>query len=375
MDWILVIVSSSYIIFVTLLIIGWRGAPVRGIGGGNDPFISVIIPVRDEASNIVRLLDDLEGQSYPADRFEVIIVDDGSKDGTYPILLARQQRTKLNLKILQAPSPGGIAVSPKKIAITHGIDHAEGEFILLTDGDVHLGISWIQSYATIFAHSSVVFVSGPVMMAYVGFMEEVQAIEFASLMGTGAALISFGKPSMCNGANLGFRRDAFMKVDGYEGNQHIISGDDEFLMYKIKRQFPSGIFFLKSMHGVAEIQPLHNLKDFYLQRRRWSGKWKKHSNPTAVLLALYVFTVHLIFLILLLAGLIKSISINIVIIIWVAKMVVEYILLHSIFRFCGRRMGIAPFIISSLLYSLYAVTFGILSNIGGVEWKGRKFKD
>jgi cellulose synthase/poly-beta-1,6-N-acetylglucosamine synthase-like glycosyltransferase len=354
---------------------GWRRLQVQDIDTEDGIFVSIIIPVRDEVKNVVGLLRYLEGQSYPKQNFEVIVVDDQSKDGTYQKMVELSRVTDLNVSIFKLPVNENTFPSHKKAALTFGIEKAAGEIILMTDADVQLGEQWIQSYVTIFSGSDTRFISGPVMMKGDHFTEEVQSIEFASLIGTGAALLYFNIPVMCNGANLAFRKEAFWEVGGYEDNMHVISGDDEFLMHKISKLYPSKVFFLKSIQNTVWIRPVSRFRDFYNQRRRWSGKWKMHANVRSILLALYIFTVHCSLLAFIVLGLFKFMPAYTVISIWLIKIIIEYIFLLLVFQFFAKRLKIFPFIISSLLYSFYAVTFGILANFGGYVWKGRRYKD
>jgi hypothetical protein len=52
-----------------------------------------------------------------------------------------------------------------------------------------------------------------------------------------------GKPNMCNGANIAYPKAVFEEVNGFDGNEHIASGDDEFLMHKIAEKYPNQIVF------------------------------------------------------------------------------------------------------------------------------------
>ena len=50
---------------------------------------------------------------------------------------------------------------------------------------------------------------------------------------------------MCNGANIAYTKKIFEEVNGFKGNEHIASGDDEFLMHKIFEKYPDKVLFLK----------------------------------------------------------------------------------------------------------------------------------
>jgi len=373
--WIISFLSISYFIFLILLIRAWSGIKVPEILNSSYPFITVIIPVRNEAHNLNPLIRCLENQAYAFDNFEVIFVDDCSEDGTYEQLIDFSNNSPVNIRVYKLMEDAADGISHKKAAITYGMTKASGELVVLTDGDVLFERNWIQSYANAFASTDSTFISGPVVMDSYGFIDDVQSLEFSSLIGTGAAAIYYNKPILCNGANLAFRKETFFEVNGYEGFEKIISGDDEFLMYKISKRYPSRISFLKSNQAIVYIQPKSGIKEFYDQRRRWSGKWRKHPNPCSKLLAIYIFIVHLSFLLLFIFGILKLVPPYTVILLLAIKLLLEFIYFKQMYLFFIKRLKVIPFIISSLVYPLYAVTFGILSNLGGYEWKGRHFKN
>lgn len=374
MIWIISFLSISYFIFLVLLIKAWNGIKIPDVLNPADPFISVLISVRNEVINIPALIRCFENQCYSLDNFEIIFIDDYSEDGTFEKLLdySKSSDVKIRLYKLEEKADG---ISYKKAAITYGLTKVTGEIVLLTDGDVLFGTDWIQSYASVFSNSDVKFISGPVVMDSAGFIEDVQSLEFSSLIGAGAAAIYYNMPVLCNGANLAFRKEAFLEVGGYDGYEKIISGDDEFLMYKISKRHPAKISFLRSNQATVHIQPKSDFKEFYHQRRRWSGKWKKHANPLSKVLAIYIFTIQLSFLLLFISGILKLVTPYTVILILTIKLLLEFIYFKQMYLFYLKNLKVIPFIVSSLVYPLYAVAFGILSNIGGYEWKGRRFKN
>jgi glycosyltransferase involved in cell wall biosynthesis len=92
------------------------------------PELSVIVPAYNEVDNIGPLLEELAaklGQS-----FEVVVVDDGSTDGTFA---AAQKLTGLhhNLKVFRHPANQG-----KTAAIMTGMEHVQGEFVCVLDADL-----------------------------------------------------------------------------------------------------------------------------------------------------------------------------------------------------------------------------------------------
>jgi cellulose synthase/poly-beta-1,6-N-acetylglucosamine synthase-like glycosyltransferase len=90
------------------------------------PPVSIVVPAHDEAVGIERAVRSLAGSDYPADRFEVIVVDDGSTDGTADIV----ERLELpNVRVLRQANQG------KPVALNRGAATARHAFIVTVDGD------------------------------------------------------------------------------------------------------------------------------------------------------------------------------------------------------------------------------------------------
>src|SRR5687767_7928834 len=125
----------------------WNQAP-EFIPGNlmDEPFISVIIPIRNEQSNLKTLTDSLKQQAYPSSRFEVIIVDDHSTDDSWNILQAISSAPIRIRSIKLADEISGKAQikAHKKLAIEKGIDLAEGELIVTTDADCVFDPKWLS---------------------------------------------------------------------------------------------------------------------------------------------------------------------------------------------------------------------------------------
>lgn len=368
-------ISLSYLGFLILLIIGWSRIKVESPFEHKALFVSVVIPVRNEAWNIQRLIRCLEEQNFPRENFEVIVVDDHSMDGTLSLLEKMQKASAVDLKIFSLPDDTGSNISHKKEAITYAVDKARGEIVILTDGDVYFGKDWLRTYVGRFSSSDHQMVVGPVLIRADDFMEEIEAIEFSSLIGTAAALLHHGWPTMCNGANLAFRKKAFHEVNGYAGNEEVISGDDEFLLYKMSKKFHSKVSFLKEKEATIWVDPAAGFNEFYNQRLRWAGKWNIHVNIRNTMLAIYIFIVHLNYIAIVALGLLKFIPMSAVMLSWGMKILIEYIFIRLIYNSFNQKLKFMPYTITSLLYSFYAVTFGILSNFKGFVWKGRRYKN
>jgi cellulose synthase/poly-beta-1,6-N-acetylglucosamine synthase-like glycosyltransferase len=94
------------------------------------PSFSIVVPVRDEERVVGRLLNALVGLDYPADKREIIVVEDGSTDNTLNICLEFAKKHDSMVKVLHKPFSDG-----KPSALNYGIQRASGDIIAIFDGD------------------------------------------------------------------------------------------------------------------------------------------------------------------------------------------------------------------------------------------------
>lgn len=94
------------------------------------PVFSIVVPVKNEEKVMGRLLDALSQLNYPADKKEIIIVEDGSVDRTLDICTEYSKKSRVDIKILCKPFSNG-----KPSALNYGSKHAKGEIIGIFDAD------------------------------------------------------------------------------------------------------------------------------------------------------------------------------------------------------------------------------------------------
>lgn len=364
---------GSYAIFTFALAFLWSKIrrPAAPASIPADFFITVIIPVRNEAENIVSLLEDLDRQTLPVAHFEVLVMDDGSTDSTATIVRAYAEYSKASIKLI--PLPDIRTTAPKKRAIETAMTHARGNLIVSTDGDCRAQAGWLHAIASSYLYTGAKLISSPVtFMDESSFTDHLQTVEFASLIGSGAASMSAGYPSMCNGANLAYEKEVFFEVGGYDGVRHIASGDDEFLMHKIAALHPGSVHFLRDRDAIIRTAPHRSWASFYRQRKRWASKWKHYQSRTPLILAVYIFASN--FSILLAAGFTIAGAISAPVF-WgmlALKCIPEWFFLGSVLSFLQKPRSLAFIPVTQLFYPFYVCFFGLAAQKGQYEWKGRK---
>ena len=333
-------------------------------------FLSVIIPVRNEAKNIEILLQDLENQDLNKKYFEVFIANDNSDDNTAELIEEFKSKSDLNLHLVHL-THASIIKSPKKRAISTCINLAKGDIIVTTDGDCRVKKVWLKEIQLHFENYETVFLSAPVSFFKASssniiskIWTQMQEIEFVSLIVSGACSINLGLPNMCSGANIAYKKSAFINVKGFEGNEHIASGDDEFLMHKMASHYPGKISYLKSQEAIVETAALPNLISFYNQRKRWAGKWTHYKTRSPKLLAGFIFSINLGFIISLITGNLPLLLL---------KLIPEFIFLTSSLFFFKKSKLIFMVLVLQFIHPFYVVFFGLISlKQNGYVWKERQ---
>lgn len=132
----------------------WRARPV--CTGCIVPYLSIVMAVRNEERVLLRKLRNLAEINYPSDRYEIVVVSDGSTDDTNR-MLADQQDERLRVVLL--PQHEG-----KAAALNRGIEVARGEIVVFTDARQRIEQDAINRLAANFADPNVGCVSGDITL-------------------------------------------------------------------------------------------------------------------------------------------------------------------------------------------------------------------
>jgi dolichol-phosphate mannosyltransferase len=117
-------------------------APPSSERSGNAPRVSIIVPVRNEAQNVLPLLEEIERACTPLAPYEVVYVDDGSRDAT-PAELSLARASRPWLRILRHETSCG-----QSAAIRTGVLAACAPLVVTLDGDGQNDPSFIPKLVT-----------------------------------------------------------------------------------------------------------------------------------------------------------------------------------------------------------------------------------
>ncbi|MFC1540844.1 glycosyltransferase [Candidatus Latescibacterota bacterium] len=247
----------------------------------NTPTVSVIIAARNEEKTIGLLLEDLLKQSYPAEKTEIVVVDDCSEDKTASIVerfASKDTRVRL-ASTCNSKSP----YSHKKRAVHEGILSSNGEIIVTTDADCRVTENWIGNVIKHFA-PGIDLVAGEVIVEGGGLAGWMETLEFTGIQMMASGFMNAGFPVTCNGANLAYRRTAFERVGGFERIDRMVSGDDDLLMQKIAEGNPSKVVFVTDKESAVYTGAVRGFREFFTKRARWASKITTYPSKRAVVL-------------------------------------------------------------------------------------------
>jgi cellulose synthase/poly-beta-1,6-N-acetylglucosamine synthase-like glycosyltransferase len=271
---IIVFYIAAFIIIAYCFFIGWVTRYIRPEfkRGGMKVHsgVSIIIPCRNEAGNISRCLKSIALQTLPASQYEIIVVDDFSEDAT--VREATEFKNKLPLNILQNTIAG------KKNAIMMGIAFAANDIVITVDADCTMEHGWLKTMLRAFEGGNLNMLCGPVNFAASGSLfKQLQQAESAAIVGISSVMLGRGKPATCNGANLMFRKQAFMAIGGYGRHSVLATGDDDLLMHAFYKHDPAKVAYSLNTHAMVYAEASPGFRLFLQQRVRWLSKRRLYS--------------------------------------------------------------------------------------------------
>ena len=352
------------------------------------PFVSVVIPARNEEDTITACLQAIFSGDYPPDRYEVVVVDDGSTDQTAArvrTLQEEHQETSAGRDATPCPSPAlhlvqisddaGASSGHKHAALARGIAAARGEILLTTDADCTTSPQWISSMIRHMTRDTA-FVSGPVLY-HTGrsVFGDLQALESLGLVALGAGAIGASRPILCNSANVAYRRSAYNRFTSPPSpGAPAPAGSDEILIQRIANETDYEVAFCPHPGAavLAETEP--DLRSFLQQRRRWAATGARYPGLSLRLAIGAVYAFYLLLSISLPMLLFAPGSWPVLAAAFLLKIASEAYLLIPACRYFDRQSLLRYFLPEQLVQLPYVVGIGLFSLLGPVYWKGRRIQ-
>ena len=319
--------------------------------------VSIVISARNEEENISKTLSSLKKLDLEKLDWEIILVNDASEDNTLKIM-KNFKNNYLNTKIINIREKNK-DLKGKKYAITRAVRKAKGEYIFFTDADCTVGRKWIKTGLKYFTPET------GLIMGHIKYRDGL-FINLESIIGS---IFTFSwafinNSPYCSGGNIAVKKSKFIKSGGYSDLPNIASGDDTFLLQKIKKISSIKPVFDKNFFVKTDyIEEKESVKD--KNKRKYAKNFLME--PFNIVLFFFGILYH----ILLIYNLLFNFGANILIIL-LFKFFLEYL----IFIIGAARMKETRYILYYPIFIIYypfkIIYYSFLGFFKGYRWKSEK---
>lgn len=221
------------------------------------PAVSIIVPGYNEEVTVIKTIQSLLKTDYPL--FEIIFIDDGSKDITYELVNAAYGNHPL-VKILTKPNGG------KASALNFGLSHAKSDFVICIDADTQLKNDAIYHLITCFTDDEIGAVAGTVKVGNENnLVTRWQSIEYITAQNMDRrAFDLINSITVVPGAIGAFRKSAIFRAGGF--TYDTLAEDCDLTMRILKL----GYIVKNCAEAIAYTEAPETLNGLLKQRFRWS---------------------------------------------------------------------------------------------------------
>ncbi|MCX7936580.1 MAG: glycosyltransferase [Chlorobi bacterium] len=341
-----------------------RRTTTRVLPSSELPFVSIIIPARNEEHRIKRCLESLISVDYPPSKLEIIVVNDRSTDRTGEVIAAYADRIP-SLRVLTLHHPRTGNLQGKAGALDAGIAHAQGEIILLTDADCAVHPQWVRSHVSLYSDPDVVMVCGYTLIDGQRLFDRYQAVEWNATHTMASAGVHYRQYLGCYGNNMSIRRRVYQQLGGYAAIPFSVTED--LALLQAVGNTGKTIRYLCSQQSTVVTEPCRTIAEYLQQHQRWvhgarALRWRAY---------LFVATT-VIYWLGLLTALVRAEWV------WVAgilgaRMGADVLLNAPALMLLNRKHLIAWIIPTTVLFSMLELTLPLLALSRSIEWKDQVF--
>ncbi|NVK65456.1 MAG: glycosyltransferase [Flavobacteriales bacterium] len=324
--------------------------------------ITVLIPFRNEAKRLDELLSSfVNARKLPK---RIVFIDDHSDDGSSELI--RKRLDGIPFEILSLPDH----VTGKKLALRHGIECCETEYILTFDADVSFPTTYFESIETLPQADMYVL---PAILKGDNFSELFYELDVALANTLNTGLSGWLRPIFCSGANLLYRKEVFDEVDDFDSHAHMASGDDTYLLRDFRKR-GKDIQVVSDLNVAIHTETPHSFRSFIDQRLRWVGKTTDIGDSLATVSAGLQFILAIAFFALLIVEMIQG-NWRAFWIVFITKIAFDLIFFMPYFLRIKRIKSWLLLPIYEVLFPFYSLLLAVLMLFYKPKWKGREIKN
>ena len=255
----------SVIVVDLVLWIAWKPKPENPLPyEGDYPFISILIAVRDEVHRVNYALNSLEKLDYPDDKYEVLMGDDGSTDGSTKILKTWDTETNNFYYTRIKEKVNGL--DAKANVLAQLADKAKGEYLMITDADVEVPATWLKKQLACWKSGAGVQ-SGFTIIKPDSFFSTMQMIDWTLALGMVKIVSGWNIPVTAVGNNMMVSKEAYQAIGGYRGIPFSITED--FALFSAIANKGFKFQQLANEESLVKTRAIKGFKNLLNQRKRW----------------------------------------------------------------------------------------------------------
>ena len=254
-----IVTSIMWMTTAVLFRLRWEDSatPVTSRPDADLPFVSVLVPAHNESTVIVGSVSAMLQLDYPA--FEVLVIDDGSTDGTLDWLGASLSDPRLRM-VRKQVNEG------KALALNDALLLARGEILVCLDADAEPDPQLLRHIVPHFDFPRVAAVTGnPRVINTETFLARLQAMEFSSIISLlRRAQRVWGRIVTVSGVVCAVRRSAVLDVGGFSPD---MPTEDIELTWKLQKRFYDVRY---EPHAICWMKVPVSYRGLFRQRLRWA---------------------------------------------------------------------------------------------------------
>lgn len=230
------------------------------------PSVSIVVSARNEAEDLPDCLAALRALDYPADRIEILLVNDLSTDSTGALCDAATVDPRFRaLHTAQLPANG---LEAKARGVAHGIAAARHDWILITDADAIVPPHWARAMLS-HLRADTAIVGGTVVVARHRWWSAPERMSWAFLQLIALGAAGWGIPFIVFGPNMGIRRAVYEAAGGLTRSPLRVAED--LALFLLATHAGGRVEWRYQAETTVTLRPVPSAAHLLSQHRRWLG--------------------------------------------------------------------------------------------------------
>lgn len=341
------IIITILLVFIVLnlLILFFNQNTCKSLNNTNYNSFSIIIASKNEGLNISKLIDSLKQIKYPKENFEVIFVDDNSKDDTKSKILNIDNKSFYYSYIYAKDKK----YEGKKGAIDLGIKSSKFENLVITDADCIVNKNWLIELNNCINSGADFIIGISPFYQKNNFINKLSCFENLRTIIITVLSVTINLPFTATARNLCYKKSFYNSINGFNNLQNTLSGDDDLLLKAaIKKKL--NIKVMNNKNSFVFSNTKNTFKEFINQKFRHTSTSFYYSFKQSIFPALW----HLINLILFLSPILSIIDF-IYIIPFFVKLIFDIFVILLKQKKYNYKFGIIEIIYLQFLYELLII--------------------